>query len=223
MWGKDRAAGMALYDSLDDAGKGISLRRLGTSNSSPEDRALILKLAAGISDTGARADALTGPTLTLARTDLDQTGAFIAQANLPAAEARKLLVAAAVEPLKSTKDVDVDARVDWLRAQTPPDQKDKALGYFLGEATFTDHAGIKAKVDAELAAGATDAFLGAFIRNAAHRTSTMDIAASYLEKLTDPAERTRTLREIQQGHTEEARAAALKAGITAAELDAALH
>lgn len=222
MWGKDRAAGMALYDSLDDAGKGISLRRFGTSNSNPEDRALILKLAAGISDMGARADALTGPTLTLARTDLDQTGTFIAQANLPAAEARKLLVAAAVEPLKSTKDVDVDARVDWLRAQTPPDQKDKALGYFLGEATFTDHAGIKAKVDAELAAGASDAFLGAFIRNAAHRTSTMEIAAGYLEKLTDPTERARTLREIQQGHTEAARAAAISAGVTATELDAAL-
>lgn len=221
MWGDGRAEGMALYETLDDAGKGISLRRFGTSNSSAEDRSLILKLAAGISDTGARVDALTGPALTLARRDLEQAGSFIAQANLPAAEARKLLVAAAVEPLKSTKDVDVDARVDWLRAQTPPDQKDKALGYFLGEATFTDQAGIRAKVDAELAAGATDAFLGAFIRNAAHRTSTMDTAVSYLPRLTDPAERQRTLREIQEGHTDAARAAALSAGVTASELDAA--
>ncbi|MES2708783.1 MAG: sigma-70 family RNA polymerase sigma factor [Verrucomicrobiota bacterium] len=221
MWGGDRQSGMAFFETLDDAGKGISLRRFGTSNNSAEDRAQILKLAAGINDLGARTDALMGPTMTLAKSDLDQTAAFIAQAGLPAAETRKLLVAAATQPLENTRDVDVDARLTWLRTRTPAEQKDKALGYFLGDATFTDHAGIRGKVDAEIAAGASDAFLGAFIRNAAHRTSTMDIAVSYLPQLTDPAERTRTLREIQQGHTEVARAAALSAGVSAAELDAA--
>lgn len=223
MWGGDRASGLALFETLDDAGKGISLRRFGTSNNNAEDRGRILKLAAEIQDPEARLDALMGATMTLAKSDLNQTATFIAQAELPAADARKLLVAAAVQPLENTKDINVDERLNWLREQTPPEQKDKALGYFLGDATFTDHAGIRAKVDAELSGGASDAFLGAFIRNAAHRTSTMDIAVSYLPQLSDPAERTRTLREIQQGHTEVARAAAVSAGISTAELDAAMQ
>ncbi|MDB6136750.1 MAG: hypothetical protein JWM59_4993 [Verrucomicrobiales bacterium] len=223
MWGGSRQSGLEFLETLDDAGKGIALRRFGTFNKSAADQADILRLASGIQDPGARVDALMGATLTLSGTDLDGTAAFISQAGLPAEDARRLLVAAAVEPLRSTKDVDVGARLDWLRAQTPADQRDKALGYFLGEATFTNHAGVRAKVDAELAGGASDAFLGAFIRNAAHRTSTMDIAVDYLERLTDPAERSRTLREIQQGHRAEARTAALSAGVSAAELDAALE
>lgn len=223
MWGGSRQAGLEFLETLDDAGKGIALRRFGTSNKNAADQAEILRLASGIQDAGARVDALMGTTLTLSRTDLDGTAAFISQARLPAEDARRLLVAAAVEPLRGTRDVDVAARLDWLRTQTPVAQRDKALGYFLGEATFTDHAGIRAKVDAELAGGASDAFLGAFIRNAAHRTSTMDIAADYLGRLTDPAERSRTLREMQQGHRSEARTAALSAGVSAAELDTALQ
>lgn len=221
MWGGDRDAGQALFETLNDGAKAMSLRRFGTSNTKPEDHAQILKLAVGIADPGARTEALLGASTTLGRSNLDQAGTFIAQAGLPSSETRKLLVAAAVAELKDTPDIDVAGRVTWLRAQTPADQQEKALGYFLGEATFVDHAGIKQKVDAELDAGASNTFLGAFIRNAAHRTSTMDIAVSYLAQLTDPVERSRTLREIQQGHRDVSRNAAMQAGVSAAELDTA--
>ncbi|HEX2749723.1 MAG TPA: hypothetical protein VHM91_17060, partial [Verrucomicrobiales bacterium] len=115
------------------------------------------------------------------------------------------------------------ARLAWLREQTPPAQRDKSTGYFLGSVAGSDPAGIRRQVDAELAAGASDAFLGAFIRNAAQRSGSTELAFSYLPRLTDPAERARSLREIQARDPEAVRAAVLQAGVTAAEMDAALQ
>ena len=201
----------------------ISLQRFGTSNTDAADHAEILKLAAGISEPAAKTSALMGAAITLGRSHLERAGSFIAEAELPTAETRKLLVAAALAPLRDSHNIDAAGRVAWLRAQTPTDQQEKALGYFLGEATFTDHAEIREKVDAEMAAGASNTFLGAFIRNASHRTSTMDVAVSYLSQLTDPAERSRTLREMQQGHRDAARTAAVHAGVSLIELDAAIN
>lgn len=222
MWGGNREEGLAFLSTLDDAGKAMSLRRFGTSNNSAADHAEILRLAAGIADSKARAEAVTGAVFTMARTDLARAGEYIGEAALPPAEERKLAVAAAVEPFRQDiRSVDTAERLAWLRGIVAPDQQEKATGYFLGDAAFADQTAVRAMVDRELAAGASDAFLGAFVRNAAHRTSTMDLAAAYLVRIDDPAERMRTLQEIQQGHRDAARTAALNAGVSLTELDAA--
>jgi hypothetical protein len=223
MYRDGKEEGLALFETLDEAGRTAALLRFGTKNSNAEDHATILKLAAGISDPGARANALMGAINMLGQSDLAAAGSFVSGAGLPEAEARKLLVAAALAPANNGGSVDTASRLAWLREQTPPAQRDKSTGYFLGSVAESDPAGIRRQVDAELAAGASDAFLGAFIRNAAQRSGSTELAFSYLPRLTDPAERARSLREIQARDPESVRAAVLQAGVTAAEMDAALQ
>ncbi|HWB03270.1 MAG TPA: sigma-70 family RNA polymerase sigma factor [Verrucomicrobiales bacterium] len=222
MRGDMQKEGLAFFESLDDAGRGNALLRFGTSNSNSEDHATIVRLAAGISDSEARSGALMGVANTLGKSDLAAAGTLIAKAELPAAETRKLLVAAALAPA-GERGFDPAARLTWLRAQTPPEQMDKSIGYFMGSTAGGDLSAVKQQVDKELAAGATDAFLGAFIRSAAERSNTIDLAFSYFPRLSDPAERARTLREMHGLHPEAAMAAARQAGVSTAEMDAALQ
>ena len=118
--------------------------------------------------------------------------------------------------------MDAGERLEWLRGQTPADQREKAMGYFLGEALSTDPTGVRTLVNTELANGGGNAFLGAFLRNAALQSMSLESIAAYLPQLTDPAERARTLREIQQAKPSEARSAAIRVGIPPAELESAL-
>jgi RNA polymerase sigma factor (sigma-70 family) len=223
MRGDGRKEGIAFFEGLTDEGRTSSLLRFGTKNGHAEDQATILSLAAGISNPGARATALMGVVGMLGQSDLAAAGTFIASAGLPDSEVRKLLVAAASAPVSNSGTFDTAARLTWLREQTPATQRDKSIGYFLGTVAGRDQAGIRQQVDAEIAGGASEAFLGAFIRNAAQRSNAMDLAFSYFPRLTDPAERARTLREIQAHSPEAARTAALQAGITATEMDTALQ
>jgi hypothetical protein len=224
MRGDLQKEGIAFFGSLDEAARSNALLRFGTKNSNVEDQATILKLAAGISNPEARTTALMGVANMLGKSDLTAAGAFIAKADLPAAETRKLLVAAALSPAsESGFGFDPAVRLAWLRAQTPPEQMGKSVGYFLGSAAKGDLSGIRQQVDAELAAGATDTFLGAFIRSAAQRSNAMDLAFSYFPRLTDPEERARTLREVHGLNPAAVMAAARQAGVSTAEMDAALQ
>lgn len=222
MWGGHRTSGLAFFETLDEAAKANALRRFGTSNDTAADHDQILALAAPLTRPDWKLDALLGATQSLARRDLEKAGAFIAQANLPSTETRRLLVAAAVEPLHQGGSVNAGERLEWLRSRTPADQRGKAMGYFLGEALSTDPTGVRTLVDTEMANGGGDAFLGAFLRNAALQSMSLESIAAYLPQLTDPSERARTLREIQQAKPSEARSAAIRAGIPAAELESAL-
>jgi RNA polymerase sigma factor (sigma-70 family) len=222
MRGDLQKEGIAFFGSLDEAAMSNALLRFGTKNSNAEDHATILKLAAGISNPEARSTALMGVANTLGKSDLTAAGALIAKADLPAVETRKLLVAAALSPAGES-GFDPAVRLAWLRAQTPPEQMDKSVGYFLGTTAKGDLSGIRQQVDAELAAGATDTFLGAFIRSAAQRSNAMDLAFSYFPRLTDPEERARTLREVHGLNPAAAIAAARQAGVSSAEMEAALQ
>ena len=221
MWGGDRVGGMEFFATLDNASKTMGLRRFATSNPDAEAQDMVQKLASTLASPDDRVSALMGATMSVAREDFSRTGAYVLGAGLAADETRRLLVAAAVEPLRDGGTIDINQRAQWLRGLTTGEQREKAVGYFLGEAAFVDPAVTRRNVDTELAQGASPAFLGAFLRNAARNTNTMDLVADYLPQLTDPAERLRTLRELQQPHPDAARAAALKAGVTAAELEAA--
>lgn len=222
MRGDMQKEGIAFFESLDEKAKSRALQRFGSGNTNPADHATILKLAAAISEPEARTSALMGVASALGKSDLASAGALIAKADLPAAETRKLLVAAALAPADDN-GFDAAARLTWLRSQTPPDQKDKSVGYFLGSTARGDIAGVRQQVDAELQTGATDAFLGAFIRSAAQRSNAVDLALSYFPRLTDPQERARTLREIHSMNPETAATAARQAGVSTAEMEAALQ
>jgi RNA polymerase sigma factor (sigma-70 family) len=221
MWGGDHAGGMEFFATLDNASKTMGLRRYATSNPDTAAQAMVQKLAATLANPEDRVSALMGATMSVAREDFSNTGAYVLGAGLSADETRRLLVAAAVEPLRDGNTIDIDERAQWLRSLTTGAQREKAVGYFLGESAYLDPAVTRRNVDAELAQGASHAFLGAFLRNAARNTNTMDFVAEYLPRLTDPSERQRTLRELQQAHPDAARAVALRAGVTADDLEAA--
>lgn len=222
MQGGEKKDALNLFSTLPDEARIIALQRYGGGNFSAQDRETLLELSATIADPAQRSASLTNAVMAMGKGDLGAAGDYVSRAGLPDAEARKLLVAAAVATVKDP-GFDTAGRLEWLRQQTAPDQRDKALGYFLGSAARRDPDSIRGQVDAEIAAGATDAFTGAYIRNAAKNSGGMDAAFSYFSRLTDPAERSRTLRELYDRNPEAVRAAAPGAGVTAAELDAAVR